>query len=369
MSNAPAFPSTNVQPLVQAWVRGTVPNFGLLLKDPGPNLTTLWTSEYGNTFSRPSLYVCYTVTCDPGFADCNDDGRDGCETDLDELGRRLRRLRQRLRDAERGARLRERRVRGRRVQPGLRRLRRRRRANGCETLLTTNANCGACGVACALAERRRASCATGTCALTACNAGFYDCDGDPANGCEADALRRRLALRDRRGLPRAASARAASARRRRCTDGVQNGAETAVDCGGGDLPALRGRRRLRRRRRLRERRLRGRRLPARVAAPTASKNGAETGVDCGGGDVPALRGRASACLVGDRLRERRVHGGRLPGADLQRRRQERRRDGGRLRRRRVPAVRRGQDLPRRRATASTSSARAASARSATAPTA
>jgi hypothetical protein len=58
--------------------------------------------------------------------------------------------------------------------------------NGCEVFLGTSAaNCGACRNACAAGANATATCALGRCAL-ACAAGFADCDGDATNGCEAD---------------------------------------------------------------------------------------------------------------------------------------------------------------------------------------
>ena len=58
--------------------------------------------------------------------------------------------------------------------------------NGCETnLLSAVSSCGACGVTCSFANAA-ATCAMGRCVRGACNAGFGDCDGDPANGCEVD---------------------------------------------------------------------------------------------------------------------------------------------------------------------------------------
>ena len=58
--------------------------------------------------------------------------------------------------------------------------------NGCETdTRTAVANCGACGTSCPGAENAVPACALGRCALT-CTAGFADCDGLDANGCEAD---------------------------------------------------------------------------------------------------------------------------------------------------------------------------------------
>jgi hypothetical protein len=57
-------------------------------------------------------------------------------------------------------------------------------ANGCEANLATSAStCGACGRACAF-DHAAASCAAGVCAIGACEAGWGDCDGNPANGCE-----------------------------------------------------------------------------------------------------------------------------------------------------------------------------------------
>ena len=59
-------------------------------------------------------------------------------------------------------------------------------ANGCESDLRTDAaNCGTCGRACAPANGSGA-CMAGRCAVTACNTGFADCNGDPADGCEVN---------------------------------------------------------------------------------------------------------------------------------------------------------------------------------------
>jgi len=56
-------------------------------------------------------------------------------------------------------------------------------ANGCETRLNTTASCGACGRVCAPAHAT-GTCSTGTCGIASCDAGYDDCDGNPANGCE-----------------------------------------------------------------------------------------------------------------------------------------------------------------------------------------
>ncbi len=54
-------------------------------------------------------------------------------------------------------------------------------ANGCETSTTTLGDCGGCGVGCDLPNASE-TCASGTCTLLACGAGWGDCTGAP--GCE-----------------------------------------------------------------------------------------------------------------------------------------------------------------------------------------
>jgi hypothetical protein len=59
-------------------------------------------------------------------------------------------------------------------------------ANGCETnTRTALAHCGACGTACPTPANAAPTCAAGACGFT-CAAGFANCDGSAANGCEAD---------------------------------------------------------------------------------------------------------------------------------------------------------------------------------------
>ena len=53
----------------------------------------------------------------------------------------------------------------------------------CETSLQTVTDCGACGAACTPANAV-GSCPGGTCRVGSCTAGWGDCDGSPANGCE-----------------------------------------------------------------------------------------------------------------------------------------------------------------------------------------
>jgi len=67
--------------LVSAWVHGTATNNGLLLVDPALTYSTQYRSSEDATGSfRPKLDICYTVTCATGFADCDSDAANGCET-------------------------------------------------------------------------------------------------------------------------------------------------------------------------------------------------------------------------------------------------------------------------------------------------
>jgi hypothetical protein len=59
-------------------------------------------------------------------------------------------------------------------------------ANGCEVNTNTSPlNCGMCGNMCPVPANGTASCALGVCSA-ACSAGFANCDGNLANGCEVD---------------------------------------------------------------------------------------------------------------------------------------------------------------------------------------
>ncbi len=60
--------------------------------------------------------------------------------------------------------------------------------NGCEVDLNNDsANCSACGQSCALANAAP-NCVAGTCTAGACGSGYADCDKNPANGCEIATL-------------------------------------------------------------------------------------------------------------------------------------------------------------------------------------
>jgi hypothetical protein len=77
--------------------------------------------------------TCRITTCATGFADCDGNASNGCETDT-------------------------------RVSPG---------------------NCGMCGNACSVMGGA-ATCRASVCAVASCNAGRGDCDGNAGNGCETD---------------------------------------------------------------------------------------------------------------------------------------------------------------------------------------
>jgi hypothetical protein len=58
-------------------------------------------------------------------------------------------------------------------------------ADGCETNIQTDVmNCGTCGNYCAMAGATSA-CVAGSCVLDSCDGPYADCNGDPADGCEA----------------------------------------------------------------------------------------------------------------------------------------------------------------------------------------
>lgn len=62
-------------------------------------------------------------------------------------------------------------------------------ANGCEIDTTSNVNhCGGCGKKCSFSNAT-GSCAVGVCNISSCASGFGDCNGNAADGCEADLAR------------------------------------------------------------------------------------------------------------------------------------------------------------------------------------
>src|SRR5262249_6202986 len=59
--------------------------------------------------------------------------------------------------------------------------------NGCETDVRTDpANCGKCGMVCLALPHSQPECSAGMCGLGPCAANWGDCDRMEANGCETD---------------------------------------------------------------------------------------------------------------------------------------------------------------------------------------
>lgn len=125
--------------------------------------------------------VCVIVSCDPGWADCDGERLDGCETALGILSDCaacgdacafanaagscqggvcvMGACAAGFGDCNGSA------------------------GDGCETALGTASDCAACGDTCAFAHAA-GSCQGGVCVMGACAAGFGDCDGQAGDGCE-----------------------------------------------------------------------------------------------------------------------------------------------------------------------------------------
>jgi hypothetical protein len=125
------------------------------------------------------------LTCDAGYGDCNGAAGDGCEANLRETiahcgacGARCARTNASVTCAGGGC------VLGA-CSPGYGNCNG-SEGDGCEAdLNASTAHCGGCGRTCAL-PFATATCAGGACAIVACAAGFADCDGTPATGCETN---------------------------------------------------------------------------------------------------------------------------------------------------------------------------------------
>ena len=59
-------------------------------------------------------------------------------------------------------------------------------SDGCETAVNADVNnCGSCGLVCT-ATHATSACSSGMCAISSCNAGFADCDASIFDGCEVN---------------------------------------------------------------------------------------------------------------------------------------------------------------------------------------
>ena len=120
------------------------------------------------------------ITCDDGFANCDGNAANGCEVDITSDGSHCGACATVCRNAttcQSGACSTAVCVSGNADCNGL-------PADGCETTPATDTgNCGACGHACSFANAAP-QCIDGSCGFAVCDEGFADCDGQQANGCE-----------------------------------------------------------------------------------------------------------------------------------------------------------------------------------------
>jgi eukaryotic-like serine/threonine-protein kinase len=128
---------------------------------------------------------CVVGACKAGFGDCNRSDDDGCEVDLRASTESCGRCGNRCAGGDHASPA---------CSEGACKLAcdpdfadcDRRPANGCEVNTKTSlANCGACGNACKAAANQEATCGGGACAAS-CKAGFGDCNGNAADGCEVN---------------------------------------------------------------------------------------------------------------------------------------------------------------------------------------
>jgi hypothetical protein len=139
--------------------------------------------EIAHATTRCASGACAIAACHEGFADCDGDASNGCETDVRVSASHCGRCGHVFSTAGGTATCRGGAcgiaacAEGRGDCDG-------NEANGCETdLAGALEHCGACGAVCARANATPA-CEAGACRVAACNAGWGNCDGSEANGCE-----------------------------------------------------------------------------------------------------------------------------------------------------------------------------------------
>ncbi|HEY8431592.1 MAG TPA: hypothetical protein VIL20_24600, partial [Sandaracinaceae bacterium] len=137
--------------------------------------------ELANAEAACSSGTCAVAACAPGFGDCNDDASDGCEAALDTAANCGACGVSCLFEGGSGTC-----VDGECVldtcAPGFADCNA-DASDGCETPLNTPSDCGACGRTCSL-PNATATCTAGSCAIESCDAGFGDCNADASDGCE-----------------------------------------------------------------------------------------------------------------------------------------------------------------------------------------
>jgi hypothetical protein len=141
--------------------------------------------DFVNGTARCTAGACAGGTCTAGYGDCDSDATNGCETNLGESPQHCSMCgRSCVVGANATARCESMACRTT-CDPGYGDCDG-NAGNGCESQLSTSsAHCGSCGRACANAANATGVCLAGACGLT-CAAGFADCDGNAANGCEVN---------------------------------------------------------------------------------------------------------------------------------------------------------------------------------------
>jgi hypothetical protein len=128
---------------------------------------------------------CTIQSCNPGFADCDMSAKNGCETDTNTDPSNCGKCGDVCNLSNANATCTGGKCEIASCAPGFADCDK-NPANGCETNTNTSTgNCGSCGTACSPANATGA-CSNGTCGIAMCNSGFSDCDGNPANGCEVN---------------------------------------------------------------------------------------------------------------------------------------------------------------------------------------
>jgi len=136
--------------------------------------------DAANTVTACVAGICRAERCIPGYADCDGNAANGCETNTGDL-RNCGACGRQCGDSQvcaAGA------CADVRCAPPTTVC-----GRTCVELQTDRANCGACGNRCPSPLRATVACVAGACTVTACAAaadGEADCDGIPANGCEAN---------------------------------------------------------------------------------------------------------------------------------------------------------------------------------------
>ncbi len=141
--------------------------------------------DFDHGTARCAAGACAGGTCEAGFGDCDGMASNGCEANLAESPQHCSMCGRACAAGANATSRCESMACVTTCEPGYDNCNG-NAADGCEAQLSTsNANCGMCGRACTAGANAVAACSSGTCTIT-CAMGFADCDGSAANGCEVD---------------------------------------------------------------------------------------------------------------------------------------------------------------------------------------